>query len=91
MERVAFLISRCTTYERLYLTDFVPKDAEEATENLRRGLLALYTAILHALCQLIRVFQGRVPDFLNGYSHVLCGMHTKYSPTSKANSGYQEN
>ena len=60
MERVAALISRCAIYEQLYLTHDVPKDAEEATENLRRGLLTLYTAILQALCRLIRVFEGRI-------------------------------
>jgi len=60
MERVAVLIGRCAIYEQLYLTGGVPKNAEEATENLRRGLLALYTAILQALCQLMRVFQGRI-------------------------------
>ena len=68
MERVAVLISRCAIYEQLYLTGDVPKDAKEATEateNLHRGLFTLYSAILQALCQLIRVFQGRIPfDFV---------------------------
>lgn len=55
------LIGRCAIYEQLYLTGDVPKNAEEATENLRRGLLTLYTAILQALCRLLRVFKGRIP------------------------------
>ena len=53
------LISRCAIYEQLYLTDDIPQNAKEATENLRRGLLTLYTTILQALCRVIRVFQGR--------------------------------
>ncbi|KAF8417665.1 hypothetical protein EV426DRAFT_709692 [Tirmania nivea] len=61
VERVALLIGRCAIYEQLYLTDDVPKDAEEATGNLRRVLLTLYKAILQALCQLIRVFESRAP------------------------------
>jgi len=61
MERVANLIGRCAIYEQLYLTDDTPNNAKGATENLRKGLLALYTAILQALCRLIRVFQGRIP------------------------------
>ena len=61
MERVAVLIGRCAIYEQLYLTDDIPKNAKEATENLRKGLLALYTAILQALCRLIRIFQSRIP------------------------------
>ena len=55
------LIGRCAIYEQRYLTDDVPNTAKEATENLRRGLLTLYTAILQALCRLIAVFQGRFP------------------------------
>ena len=55
------LIGRCAIYKQLYLTGDVPKHAEEAAENLGKGLLTLYTAILHALCQLIRIFQGSVP------------------------------
>lgn len=61
MERVAVLIGRCAIYEQLYLIDDVPKNAGEATENLRKGLLALYTAILQALCRSIRIFKGKVP------------------------------
>jgi len=64
MERVAVAIGRCAIYEQLYLTDDIPKNAIEATENLRKGLLALYTTILQALCRLTRVFQGRVHDCL---------------------------
>ena len=73
MERVAVLIGRCAIYEQLYLTNDVPKNAKEGTENLRRGLLTLYTAILQALCRLIRVFQGRVPIVysLSKYSRVV--------------------
>jgi len=61
VERAACLIGRCAIYEQLYLTGDVPTNAKEATENLRKGLLALYTAILQALCRLIRVFQSRIP------------------------------
>jgi len=61
MERVAMLIGRCAIYEQLYLIDDVPSSAEDATENVQRGLISLYTAILRALCRLIRVFQGRIP------------------------------
>jgi len=61
MERVAVLIGRCAIYEQLYLIHNVPKNAADATENLRRVLLTLYIAILQALCRLIRVFQGRIP------------------------------
>ncbi|KAF8417576.1 hypothetical protein EV426DRAFT_699665 [Tirmania nivea] len=62
MERVAMLIGRSTIYEQLYLTSHVPENAKEATEILRKGLLALYTAILQALCRLIRIFQGKWTD-----------------------------
>ena len=61
MERVAVLIERCAIYERLYLIHNAPKDAEDATENLRRVLLTLYAAMLQVLCRLIRVFKGRIP------------------------------
>ena len=64
MERVAVLIERCAIYERLYLIHNAPKDAEGATENLRRVLLTLYTAMLQALCRLIRVFKGSIPLFI---------------------------
>ena len=63
MERIAMLIGRCAIYEQLYLTRDAPKHAEEATANLRSELLALYTAILQALCQVIRVFQSITPYF----------------------------
>ncbi|RPB20390.1 hypothetical protein L211DRAFT_792229, partial [Terfezia boudieri ATCC MYA-4762] len=59
-ERVALLIGRCAIYEQLYLTDGIPKNAKEATENLCQGLLTLYTAILQLLCRLIRVFQAEI-------------------------------
>jgi len=65
MERVAVLIGRCAIYEQLYLTSDVPSNAEEATENLRQGLLTLYTAILQALCRLIRIFEGTIPHCFN--------------------------
>ena len=52
------LIGRCAIYEKLYLTGDIPMNAEEATKNLRRALTTLYTAILQALCRLIRIFQG---------------------------------
>jgi len=72
MERIAMLIGRCAIYEQLYLTDEIPIKAQEAVENLRSGLLALYTTILQALCRLIKVFQGRTPD---RYYLILSGIH----------------
>ena len=79
MERVAVLIGRCAIYEQLYLTNDAPNNANEATENLRRGLLTLYTAILHALCRFIRVFQGKVP-----YCLFFCSL----GPRPSEKSGY---
>ena len=70
-ERIAVLIGRCAIYEQLYLTGDVPLNAQEATENLRRRLLTLYTAILQALSQLIRVFKGRAPNYLSLYSSIV--------------------
>ena len=64
MERVAVLIGRCAVYEQLYLTIDPPKDAEEVTENLRSGLLTLYTAILQSLYRVIRIFEGMIPNYL---------------------------
>ena len=61
MERVAELIGRCAIYEQLYLAGDIPKNAGLATDNLRKGLLTLYTTILQALCRLIRLFEGRTP------------------------------
>jgi len=72
MERVAVLIGCCAIYEQLYLTGDVPENAKEATENHRSGLLTLYTAILQALCRLIRVFQGRFPYCLFFLSNIAC-------------------
>ena len=63
MERIAILIGRCTIYEQLYLSNKdIPHIAEKATENLHIALLALYTTILQALSQLIRVFNGKNPS-----------------------------
>ena len=45
------LIGRCAIYEQLYLTDDVPKNAAVATENLRKGLLTLYTSVLLSIDQ----------------------------------------
>jgi len=53
------LIERCAIYEKLYLVQPVPKHADDATGNLLRVLFTLYTAILEALCRLIRVFESR--------------------------------
>ena len=97
VERVAVLIGRCAIYEQLYLANDAPKNAKEGTEDLRCRLLALYTAILQALCRLIRVFQGRIVHvlycliiFLWAVHHA---MHSEYLPnnhyidsTSKTNS-----
>ncbi|KAF8427950.1 hypothetical protein EV426DRAFT_640542 [Tirmania nivea] len=60
MERIAILIGRCTIYEQLYLySNDIPDIANKATGDLRAALLALYTAILQALCRLISVFKGK--------------------------------
>jgi len=61
MERVAGSIGRCVIYEQLYLKGDIPENAKQATENLRRGLLSLYTGILQALGRIIRVFKGVPP------------------------------
>ena len=60
MERIAILIGRCTIYEQLYLnTNDIPDIVEKATEDLRTALLALYTAILHVLGHLVKVFKSK--------------------------------
>ena len=62
MERIAILIGRCTIYEQLYLSgNDIPDIAGKATENLRVALLALYTATLQALSQMMAVFKGKNP------------------------------
>lgn len=59
MERIAFLIGRCTIYEKLYLTECEILDSTKpATAELRRALVTLYTAILRALSRCMRVFRG---------------------------------
>lgn len=62
MERIAFLVGRCTIYEKLYLTECkginIPDVAETAIGELRRALVNLYTAILRALGRCIKVFKG---------------------------------
>ena len=67
MERIAILIGRCTIYEQLYLSNNdIPDIAEKATEEFRAALLALYTAILQVLSQLVRVFKGKELAQLGG-------------------------
>ena len=96
VERAACLIGRCAIYEQLYLTGDVPKNAKEATENLRKGLLALYTVILQALCRLIRVFQSRIPYclffgllffFLSGCCYLECVMMRSITIIAHVRSG----
>ena len=58
------VIDQCAIYEQLYLTPDVPASAKEATEILRSVLLTLYTAVLQALCRLIRVFKGMIDSLL---------------------------
>ena len=61
MERIAILIGRCTIYEQLYLdSNDIPDIVEKALESLRGALVALYTAILQAISQLLAVFQGKI-------------------------------
>jgi len=73
MERIAFLVGRCTIYEKLYLTECeginIPDIAKTATDELRRALVVLYAAILRALSQCMRVFKG----MLYTYSRILKG------------------
>ena len=62
MERITFLVGRCTIYEKLYLTKC--DEGEEAptptiatktaTSDLPRALVRLYTAILKAMSQCLR-------------------------------------
>ncbi|RPB27796.1 hypothetical protein L211DRAFT_802387 [Terfezia boudieri ATCC MYA-4762] len=86
MERVSVLIGRCAIYEQLYLTDDPPKNAKEATENLRQALLSLYTAILLALCRFIRVFQGNLIDKLKIPESTLAEISAIDEPESAVNS-----
>ena len=72
MERIAFLVSRCTIYEKLYLVKYEGDHAPDmvqtttvqtatvqtATDELRRALVILYTAILRALSRCMRIFNG---------------------------------
>ena len=59
MERITFLVGRCTIYEKLYLTECeVPDIIIKATDDLRRALVLLYTAILRALSRCMKVFKG---------------------------------
>ena len=72
MERITFLIGRCTIYEGLYLCEDI-KDpdivesaglvdstdiAKTATAELRRALVILYSAILQVLTRCIKIFNG---------------------------------
>ncbi|KAF8427603.1 ankyrin repeat-containing domain protein [Terfezia claveryi] len=86
MERVSVLIGRCAIYEQLYLTDGTPKNAKEATENLRQRLLTLYTAILQALCRFIRVFQGKSIDKFKTSESTLAEISAIGEPESAVNS-----
>ncbi|KAF8417658.1 ankyrin repeat-containing domain protein [Tirmania nivea] len=86
MERVAMLIGCSTIYEQLYLTSHVPENAKEATEILRKGLLALYVAILQALCRLIRIFQGKWIDKLKTPESALEEIRAIDDPESAVNS-----
>ena len=62
MERIAFLVSRCTIYEKLYLIKYEgnkgPDTVKTAIDELRRALVILYTAILQALSRCMRIFNG---------------------------------
>ena len=62
MERIAFLVSRCTIYEKLYLIkyqgDKTPDTVQTATDELRGVLVILYAAILRALSRCMRIFNG---------------------------------
>jgi len=71
MERIAFLVGRCTIYEKLYLIGCeeitIPEITKIATDELCRALVILYTAILRALSRCMRVFKGMMstPTFWN--------------------------
>ncbi|KAF8417668.1 hypothetical protein EV426DRAFT_645734, partial [Tirmania nivea] len=86
MERIAVLIGRCAIYEQLYLTGSVLKNVEVATENLRRVLLTLYTAVLQALCRLIRVFMGKWVDKLKTSESTLAEIRAIDDPEAAVNS-----
>ncbi|RPB27788.1 hypothetical protein L211DRAFT_802384, partial [Terfezia boudieri ATCC MYA-4762] len=86
MERVSVLIGRCAIYEQLYLTDDTPKNAKEATDNLRQALVTLYTAILQALCRFIRVFQGKLIDKLKIPESTFAEISAIDEPESAVNS-----
>ena len=62
MERITFLVSRCTIYEKLYLINCEAVEAsatvKAATDELRRALVILYTAILRAMSRCMKVFKG---------------------------------
>ena len=61
MERITFLVSRCTIYEKLYLIkcgDKAPDTVKTATDELHRALVILYIAILRSLSRCMRIFNG---------------------------------
>jgi len=53
LERIAYLIDRCTVYELLYL-----HVGTAASVNLERSILSLYTAILKFLARAIQRLKG---------------------------------
>ncbi|KAF8416640.1 hypothetical protein EV426DRAFT_578606 [Tirmania nivea] len=86
MERIAVLIGRCAIYEQLYLTGNVLKNVEKATEELRSVLITLYTAVLQALCRLIRVFDGKWVDKLKTSESTLAEIRAIDGPEAAVNS-----
>lgn len=80
IEKVAYLINRCTIYEILYLHDTNPgqvaaqvaetsewvEQSRKAAENLELALLNLYTAMLHFLGKASRLYKSVGFRVLNG-------------------------
>jgi len=53
LEKTACIIDRCAIYEFLYLYS-----ATEASDNLKKSMLRLYTAILKFLAKAIKRSEG---------------------------------
>lgn len=64
VEKMAYLINRCTIYELLYLNKQLPKEVElkPAVTNLEAKLVALYTIMLDFLINASRTFNKRTGE-----------------------------
>ena len=87
MERITFLVGRCTIYEKLYLIEcHIPDIAKTPTHELRQALVFLYTAILRALSRCIGVFKG---NFLDNLGAIFAEITALDAPESAVNSTVQ--